>query len=267
MQIADLAWLRPGASVVIEDVEAVSQVMRESGSFAGVIAKIEKLQALGDLPEIVAAYDAIMLARGDLGVETPLEQVPLVQKRVIRMAPEAGKPVIVATQMLESMITHSRPTRSEVSDVATAVFDGADALMLSAESSVGAHPHEAVDTMARVITAAEAEAIGHLPSIEAPLGVSSAALAAAALEVAVDVHATALVAFTQTGATVRRLARHRRTAPILAFTAEPLVRSQLALSWGVETFIRLMLGFWVESAVRSPFRLALPLVVLVGSLG
>jgi len=220
-----------------DDVETVRQVLRESGSFAGVIAKIEKPQAVADLPKIVAAFDGVMLARGDLGVEIPLEQVPLVQKRVIRLAREAGKPVIVATQMLESMITNSRPTRAEVSDVATAVFDGTDALMLSAETSVGAHPQEAVATMARVITAAEAEAIGHLPTIEAPLGMSSAALAAAAIEVAVDLQATAVVAFTHTGATARRLARHRPTAPILAFTPEPLVRSQLALSWGVETFI------------------------------
>jgi pyruvate kinase len=220
-----------------DDAEAVRQVLRETGSSAGVIAKIEKPQAVAYLPEIVAAFDGIMLARGDLGVETPLEQVPLVQKRGIRLAREAGKPVIVATQMLESMITQSRPTRAEVSDVATAVFDGADALMLSAETSVGANPHQAVLTMARIIHAAEAEAVGHFPPIEAPLGMSSAALAAAAIEVAVDVQACALVVFTQTGATARRLARHRPAVPILAFTPEPVVRSQLALSWGVETFI------------------------------
>ena len=220
-----------------DDAEAVRQVLRETGSSAGVIAKIEKPQAVAYLPEIVAAFDGIMLARGDLGVETPLEQVPLVQKRLIRLAREAGKPVIVATQMLESMITQSRPTRAEVSDVATAVFDGADALMLSAETSIGAHPHESVLTMARIIQAAEAEAVGHFPSIEAPLGLSGAALAAAAIDVAADVHACALVVVTQTGATARRLARHRPAVPILAFTPEPVVRSQLTLSWGVETFI------------------------------
>jgi pyruvate kinase len=166
-----------------------------------------------------------------------LEQVPLVQKRVIRLAREAGKPVIVATQMLESMITLARPTRAEASDVATAVFDGADALMLSGETSVGANPRQAVDTMARIIEAAESEAVGHLPPIESHLGTSGAALAAAAIEVATDVQAAALVAFTQTGATARRLARARPVVPILAFTPEPVVRSQLALSWGVETFI------------------------------
>jgi pyruvate kinase len=219
------------------DAEAVRKVLRETGSSAQVVAKIEKPQAVTHLPEIVAAFDGVMLARGDLGVETPLEQVPLVQKQIIRLAREAGKPVIVATQMLESMITQARPTRAEVSDVATAVFDGADALMLSAETSVGAGPDRAVTTMARIIEAVEVEAVGHLPHIEAPLGMSSSALAAAAIEVAVDLRACALVAFTQTGATARRLARHRPANPILAFTPEPVVRSQLALSWGVETFI------------------------------
>ncbi len=220
-----------------DDAEAVREVLREFDSPAGVIAKIEKPQAVAHLAEIVAAFDGIMLARGDLGVETPLELVPLVQKRVINLGREAGKPVIVATQMLDSMITQARPTRAEVSDVATAVFDGADALMLSAETSVGAHPHDAVTTMVRIIEAAETEAVGHLPSVAAPLGMNSAALAAAAIKVAADVEARALVAFTQSGATARRLARHRAVVPILAFTPVPVVRSQLALSWGVETFI------------------------------
>jgi pyruvate kinase len=220
-----------------DDAKAVRKVLGEAGSSAQVVAKIEKPQAVAHLPEVVAAFDAVMLARGDLGVETPLEQVPLVQKQVVRLAREAGKPVIVATQMLESMITRPRPTRAEVSDVATAVFDGADALMLSAETSVGANPPQVVTTMARIIEATETEAVGHLPPIEAPLLTSSAALAAAAVDVARDLKACALVAFTQTGATARRLARHRPAVPILAFTPDPLVRSQLALSWGVETFI------------------------------
>jgi len=220
-----------------DDVQAVRQVLRETGSSAGVIAKVEKPQAVSRLSEIAAAFDAIMLARGDLGVETPLEQVPLVQRRVIRLAREAGKPVIVATQMLESMTTQPRPTRAEVSDVATAVFDGADALMLSSETAVGADPCRAVVTMARVIEAAESEALGHPPPIQAHLATSGTALAAAAIEVATDLQAVALVAFTQTGATARRLARARPVAPILAFTPEPIVRNQLALSWGVETYI------------------------------
>jgi pyruvate kinase len=220
-----------------DDAKAVRKVLGELGSSAQVVAKIEKPEAVAHLPEVVAAFDAVLLARGDLGVETPLEQVPLVQKQAVHLAREAGKPVIIATQMLESMITQPRPTRAEVSDVATAVFDGADALMLSAETSVGANPHQVVVTMALIIEAAETKAVGHLPPIEAPLRTSSAALTAAAVEVARDLQACALVAFTQTGATARRLARHRPAVPILAFTPEPVVQSQLALSWGVETFI------------------------------
>ncbi len=219
-----------------EDADKVRDIVAGTGWSAGVIAKIETPRAVEHLEDIIAAFDGIMLARGDLGVEIPLEQVPLVQKRAIRLAREAGKPVIVATQMLESMITHSRPTRAEASDVAAAVFDGADALMLSAETSVGAHPQGAVATMARIIEAAETEALGHAPAIAATLQTASAALARAATEVADDVQASALVAFTQTGATARRLALHRPVIPIMAFTPQPLVRNQLSLSWGVETF-------------------------------
>ena len=220
-----------------EDVRAVRRVLDESGSRAAVIAKIEKPQAVGQLADIVAAFDGIMLARGDLGVEIPLEQVPLVQKRAVRIARQAGKPSIVATQMLESMVHSGRPTRAEASDVATAVFDGADAMMLSAETSVGAHAREAVLTMARIIEAAEAETSGHAPEIEAALDTTGTALAHAAVETARHVGASALVAFTQTGATAMRIARHRPPIPIIAFTPVPIVRQRLALSWGVETFI------------------------------
>jgi pyruvate kinase len=220
-----------------EDAQAIRRVLRETASPVGVIAKVETPQAVSRLPEIVAAFDGIMVARGDLGIEIPLEQVPLVQRRGIRLAREAGKPVIVATQMLESMTTQARPTRAEASDVATAVFDGADALMLSSETSVGANPRQALITMARIVEAAESEAVGHFQPLEAHPGTSSAALAAGALAVATDLQAAALVAFTQTGATARRLARARPVTPILAFTPEPVVRNQLALSWGVETFI------------------------------
>jgi len=219
------------------DADAVRQVLLDARSRVGVLAKIETPQAVEHLDEIIAAFDGIMLARGDLGVEMPLEQVPLVQKRAIRLAREAGKPVIVATQMLESMMTHARPTRAEASDVATAVFDGTDALMLSAETSVGAYPRGSVATMARIIEAAESEAVGNLPRITVAMQTSGAALAGAAVEIAADIDATALVAFTSTGATARRLARHRPVTPLLAFTPEPLVRSQLALSWGLTTYI------------------------------
>jgi pyruvate kinase len=186
---------------------------------------------------VVEAFDGIMVARGDLGVEYPLEQVPLVQKRAIGLARRAAKPVIVATQMLESMVSAPRPTRAEASDVANAVLDGADALMLSAETSVGAYPAQAVATMARIIVAAE----GDRPApAAAPAGVPETigcAIARAAGEVAAAVGAKALVAFTMTGETARRLARYRPPVPLLAFTTETATRSQLALTWGAETFI------------------------------
>jgi pyruvate kinase len=176
------------------------------------------------------------VARGDLGVEMPLEQVPMVQKRAVRSARERAKPVIVATQMLDSMIGNSRPTRAEASDVANAVLDGADAVMLSGETSVGAYPVETVATMARIVVAAE-EALATVPPIEQAPSSIPGAIAKAAAEVGSQVGARALVAFTQSGDTARRLAEHRSPIPLLAFTPLPEVRSQLALVWGVETFL------------------------------
>ncbi|MEO5616329.1 MAG: pyruvate kinase [Candidatus Eisenbacteria bacterium] len=219
------------------DMDNVRAIMDQSGERLPVIAKIEKPEAVEHLAEILAAFDGLMVARGDLGVEMPLEQVPLVQKRAVMMAREHAKPVIVATQMLDSMIYHSRPTRAEVSDVANAVLDGADALMLSAETSIGAYPAETVATMARIITAAESESQRAFDRRGPRHGQPQEALAAAAARLAADVGARALVAFTQSGATARGLAGHRPATPLLAFTTEPLVRSQLALSWGVETFV------------------------------
>ena len=201
------------------------------------IAKLEKPEAVANLEAIVEAFDGLMVARGDLGVEIPLEQVPLVQKRAIRLARERARPVIVATQMLESMIHHSRPTRAEASDVANAALDGADALMLSAETSVGEYPIESAATMARLIEAAEIQGIAELAQVDAHTAVTQDAIASAAARVAGDVNARALVAFTQTGQSARRVASHRERIPLLAFTTEPAVRSQLALCWGVETFV------------------------------
>jgi pyruvate kinase len=169
-------------------------------------------------------------------VEYPLEQVPLVQKRAIRLARQAAKPVIVATQMLESMISAPRPTRAEASDVANAVLDGADALMLSAETSVGAYPVESVATMARIIMAAEQE-WPFAPDIGKAPDTTGSAIARAASEVGASVSARALIAFTMTGETARRLARCRSPIPLLAFTTEAATRSQLALTWGAETFL------------------------------
>jgi len=220
-----------------EDAEPARKIMDELGAYLPLIAKIEKPQAVAALPEVVAAFDGIMVARGDLGVEFPLEQVPLVQKRAIGLTRAAAKPVIVATQMLESMVSAPRPTRAEASDVANAVLDGADALMLSAETSVGAYPVDAVATMARIIVAAEDD---RPVSAATPAGTPETigcAIARAAGEVGAAVGAKALVAFTMTGETARRLARYRSPIPLLAFTTETATRSQLALTWGAETFI------------------------------
>jgi len=170
-------------------------------------------------------------------VEIPLEQVPLLQKRAVRLAREHGKPVIVATQMLESMIHHPHPTRAEASDVANAVLDGADALMLSGETSVGEHPIAAVETMAKIIGAAESQGFWSLPSVRRRPETRPEAIALNAVRIAEDLHAVALVAFTETGATVRHVAAHRNAIPLLAFTPRPEVRSRLALVWGAETFI------------------------------
>ncbi|MCX9191144.1 pyruvate kinase [Carbonactinospora thermoautotrophica] len=242
----DLRWaLRLGVDMIAlsfvrnaRDVEDVHRVMDEVGVRVPVLAKIEKPQAVENLEEIVDAFDGIMIARGDLGVELPLEQVPLVQKRAVWLARRWAKPVIVATQMLDSMISASRPTRAEASDVANAVLDGADALMLSGETSVGKYPIEAVKTMARIINATEeqmlAEGLKPWPGKPRTKG---GAIGRAAVQVGDFLEAKYLVCFTQSGDTGRRLARYRSPIPILAFTPVPQVRNQLALTWGVETFL------------------------------
>jgi pyruvate kinase len=212
-------------------------VRETAGDRVPVLAKLEKPEAVADLDAVVDAFDGVMVARGDLGVEMPLEQVPLVQKRAVQTCRERAKPVIVATQMLESMIEHSRPTRAEASDVANAVLDGADAVMLSGETSVGRHPVQAVATMARIIGAVESDRGATTPLLGKPPRTRGGAIALAAIEVGLRLDACALVSFTQTGDTVRRLARHRCRIPLLAFTPDPAVRSRLALSWGVETFL------------------------------
>jgi pyruvate kinase len=218
------------------DIELVHEVMDRVGRRVPVIAKLEKPEAVDNLEAIVLAFDAIMVARGDLGVEMPLEEVPLVQKRAIQMARENAKPVIVATQMLESMIHNSRPTRAEASDVANAVLDGADAVMLSGETSVGEFPLEAVRTMARIICAVEENSVVVPPLTHVPR-TKRGVISYAARDIGERLDAKALVAFTQSGDTVRRLARLHTPLPVLAFTALPEVRSQLALTWGTETFI------------------------------
>jgi pyruvate kinase len=218
------------------DIELVHEVMDEIGRRVPVIAKLEKPEAVENLEAIVLAFDAIMVARGDLGVELPLEEVPLVQKRAIQMARENAKPVIVATQMLESMIENSRPTRAEASDVANAVLDGADAVMLSGETSVGKYPLEAVKTMARIVVAVEQNSTAAPPLTHVPR-TKRGVISYAARDIGERLDAKALVAFTQSGDTLKRLARLHTPLPLLAFTPLPEVRSQLALTWGTETFI------------------------------
>ncbi|WP_212910739.1 pyruvate kinase [Streptomyces sp. TS71-3] len=245
---ADLRWaLRTGADVVAlsfvrsgQDIVDVHRIMDEEGRRVPVIAKLEKPQAVENLDEIVAAFDGIMVARGDLGVEMPLEQVPIVQKRAVALAKRNAKPVIVATQMLESMIDNSRPTRAEASDVANAVIDGTDAVMLSGETSVGKYPVETVRTMAKIVEAAEEDILAKgLPPINerSKPRTQGGAVARAAADIGDFLGAKFLVAFTQSGDTVRRLSRYRSPIPLLAFTPDPATRAQLNLTWGVETFL------------------------------
>ncbi|MEE6260784.1 pyruvate kinase [Plantactinospora sonchi] len=219
-----------------EDIKLAHNIMQEVGIHRPVMAKVEKPEAVTHLEAIVNAFDGIMVARGDLGVELPLDQVPLVQKRAVQLCRENAKPVIVATQMLDSMIENSRPTRAEASDVANAVLDGADAVMLSGETSVGKYPILTVSTMGRIVTTTEAGSIA-VPRLQHDPRTHGGALTVAASQIAKAIGAKAMVAFTQTGDTVRRLSRLHCDLPLLAFTPVPEVRDLLALSWGVETFL------------------------------
>ncbi|MFJ4919175.1 pyruvate kinase [Streptomyces sp. NPDC088725] len=252
--VEDLRWaLRTGADVIAasfvrsgNDIEDIHRVMDEEGVRLPVIAKIEKPQAVENLADIVAAFDGVMVARGDLGVEMPLEQVPMVQKRAVKLARRNAKPVIVATQMLDSMIENSRPTRAEASDVANAVIDGTDAVMLSGETSVGKYPVETVTTMGRIVEAAEEDLLAKgLPELteSSKPRTQGGAVARAAAEMGDFLAAKFLVAFTQSGDTAKRLSRYRSPIPLLAFTPDASTRSQLNLTWGVETF----LGPYVDS--------------------
>ena len=223
------------------DAEDVRKIMREEEILLPVIAKIEKPQAIDNLDELVEVFDGFMVARGDLGVECPMEEVPFLQKKVIVAARRNAKPVIVATQMLESMVTNPAPTRAEASDVANAVLDGADAVMLSGETSVGEHPIHTVETMARIVASTEEHALGDetfsgFGRIDWDPHTRAGIVTKAAEEVAQRVGAKFVVAFTQSGDSARRLARLRSGIPVLAFTPESRCRSQLSLTWGVEAF-------------------------------
>jgi pyruvate kinase len=241
----DLRWgLKVGADFIAlsfvrnaDDIKDVHRIMDEEGIRVPVIAKIEKPQAVENLVSIVDAFDGIMVARGDLGVELPIEDVPLVQKRCVELARDAAKPVIVATQMLDSMITNSRPTRAEATDCANAVLDGADALMLSGETSVGEFAIEAVATMARIIQKTEEGGLERIRPLKHEPRTKGGAITKAAVEVGAIVGAKFLVAFTQSGDSARRMSRLRSPIPILALTPDRGTYNRLALSWGVEPMI------------------------------
>jgi pyruvate kinase len=243
--IDDLRWgLKAGADFIAlsfvrsaKDIDDVHRIMDEEGKRVPVIAKIEKPQAVENLEEIVNAFDGIMVARGDLGVEMPIEDIPLVQKRCVTLARENAKPVIVATQMLDSMITNSRPTRAEATDCANAVLDGADALMLSGETSVGAFAIEAVRTMARIIEKTEQEALHLIPSLQHNPRTKGGAITKAATEVGLTIGAKVLAAFTKTGDSARRMSRLRSPIPILALTPDAATFNQMSLTWGVEPLL------------------------------
>ena len=243
--IEDLRWgLRAGADFIAlsfvrnaDDITGVHKIMDEVGIRVPVIAKIEKPQAVENLESIIDSFDGIMVARGDLGVELPIEDVPLVQKRCVEMARESAKPVIVATQMLDSMISNSRPTRAEATDCANAVLDGADALMLSGETSVGEFPIETVQTMARIIEKTEEGGLDRIRPLSHKPRTKGGAITKAAAEVGEIVGAKFLVAFTKSGDSARRMARLRSHIPILALTPDLGTYNRMALTWGVESML------------------------------
>ena len=241
----DLRWaLKLGVDMIAlsfvrnaSDIERVHEIMREEGRKVPVIAKIEKPQAVENLEEIIDAFDAIMVARGDLGVELPLEQVPLVQKRAVELARRWAKPVIVATQMLESMISASIPTRAETSDVANAVLDGADALMLSGETSVGSFPVETVATMAKIIQSTEENGLSRIPDLGTKPHTQGGAVSFAAMEIAELLGSKFVCVFTEGGDSLRRISRLRSAVPVLSFTPNVQTARELSLVWGAQTYI------------------------------
>jgi pyruvate kinase len=224
----------------VQRAEDVHEVRKLIGDKAAILSKIEKPSAVADLEDVIAASDGIMVARGDLGVEMPVEKVPGIQKRITRLARAAGKPVIVATQMLESMISSPMPTRAEVSDVATAVFDGADAIMLSAESAVGQYPTEAIEMMDKIAVEVEQdpvyEAILYATQTE-HLPTGADAIAAAASAIADTVKLGAIVCYTATGSTVLRVTRERPGIPVIGLTPVESTARRLSLVWGVQSIL------------------------------
>lgn len=222
-----------------EDVQSVRQVMADKGINLPLVSKIETGEAVQNLDGIISASDGIMVARGDLGMELPLEQVPLIQKQIVAKCNRLGRPVIVATQMLESMIHAPQPTRAEVADIANAVLDGTDAVMLSAETSVGKYPAEAAAVMSRVLAEAE-HSIPYQKKLEARgddlVPQVDDAIAFAACHTAHQLGAKLIIAFTESGSTALRVAKYRPSVPIAGLTSSDSVRKKLALVWGVDAY-------------------------------
>ena len=241
----DLRWgLRLGVDMIAlsfvrnaSDIKRVHEIMEEESRYVPVIAKIEKPQAVAALEEIIDAFDGIMVARGDLGVELPFEDVPLVQKRAVELSRRWAKPVIVATQMLETMIDNPRPTRAEASDVANAILDGADAVMLSGETSVGKWPVETVQAMARIIESTEENGLSRIPDLGTRPHTHAGAVSLAAMEIAELLGSRYVCVFTEGGDSMRRVSRLRSEVPVLAFTPNEDTQRRLSLVWGATTHL------------------------------
>jgi pyruvate kinase len=224
----------------IQRPDDIAEAKKITRGRAAVMAKIEKPQAVTRLDEIMDVTDALMVARGDLGVEMPLEKVPGIQKQITRTARRAGKPVVVATQMLESMISSPVPTRAEVSDVATAIFDGADAVMLSAESAAGQYPVEAVTTMNRIAEEVESEETYHAmmhAQHATPEATGADAIAAAARQIAETLDLSAIICWTSSGSTGLRVARERPDCPVVAISPNLSTGRKLSVAWGIHCVV------------------------------
>ena len=242
----DLRWaLQTGVDIIAlsfvrsgDDIVRVHEIMEEEGLHLPVIAKIETPQAVENLQDIVDKFDGTMVARGDLGVEYPLEEVPLVQKKAVALARRWAKPVIVATQVLESMIENPMPTRAEASDCANAILDGADAVMLSGETSVGKYPIITIQTMARIVESTERHGLDRVPALGSSPRTRGGAVTLAAVAIAQQLDVDYICTFTQSGDSARRLCRLRPPQPVLAFTPDPKVRAFMALFWGVQAALQ-----------------------------
>ena len=216
-----------------EDLDSVLAIMDQAEVRRPVMAKIEKWEALNDIGAITESFDAVMVARGDLGVEIPAEQVPLAQKQVIEVAATLGKPVVIATQMLESMVNSQTPTRAEVSDVANAIFDGVDAILVTGETAIGKYPVEVISTLNRVIKQTEKATDVQRTAIPEEVSKTADAISHAVCEIAIDLDINAIMTMTHSGSTARMIARYRPFANVYALTPFDHIMRQLQLVWGV----------------------------------